>query len=94
MSQHHRRSKHSSKSAALRKVFQQQLPMPCVNCGGAVIPGDKWEVGHIVPASQGGQTTLSNTGPAHYRCQRLEGGRLGSRIVNGHRQAQKDIRPW
>jgi 5-methylcytosine-specific restriction endonuclease McrA len=68
--------------------------MPCVNCGGAVLPGEKWEVGHIIPASQGGQTILSNTGPAHYRCQRLEGGRLGSRIVNGTRQAQKDIRPW
>lgn len=94
MSQHHRKSKHTTHAPKIRKAIAARLPLPCVDCQRPVLPEQKWEVGHIIPASQGGRTTLQNCGPSHYGCNRKSGGKLGAAVTNGRRLAAKDIRPW
>lgn len=32
----------------LRKALAEQLPMPCARCGKPVMPGQRWDIGHIV----------------------------------------------
>lgn len=94
MSAHHRRQKWTTHSPKLRAHHAASLPAPCIRCGRAVTAEDRWHVGHRVPASLGGKPTIANTGPIHARCNLVEGGQLGARIVNGRRQLRKDIRPW
>jgi 5-methylcytosine-specific restriction endonuclease McrA len=99
MSQHHLRTKHTSKSAAIRKSIEARLPLPCIEprClfpGQPVRKGDKWHVAHIVPAAQGGQTTLRNCGPAHAACNLQSGGRLGAAVTNIRRTTGQGRRRW
>jgi 5-methylcytosine-specific restriction endonuclease McrA len=95
MSRHHRAGKHTTKSPAIRAKLQAMLPLPCVECSRPVMPEDSWHVAHIVPASQGGQTTVSNTGPAHAGCNLKAGGRLGAATVNARKTAEvQGRRKW
>lgn len=98
MSQHHRKQKWSTHSPKLRALILPMLPMPCRRCGRPIQPGDKWHVGHIVPAELGGQPVLSNVAPEHAGCSHSSGGKRGAQIVNARRQQRangsKGIRPW
>lgn len=95
MSQHHQRSKHTSKAPKVRAAIEARLPAPCVaGCGNPVMPGTTWHVAHIIPASQGGQTTIANCGPAHASCNLADGGRLGAAITNQTRRDAQGLRPW
>jgi len=94
MSRHHAESHHHRDRVAVRRAIAAQLPTPCVECGRPVSADQTWHVAHIVPASQGGRTTLDNTGPAHARCNLEAGGRLGASVVNTHRRSSQGIRPW
>lgn len=94
MSQHHRRTKHTSKAPGIRKQLEARLPLPCVDCGRPVLPDESWQVGHIIPASKGGKTTISNCGPSHTICNRKAGGKLGAAVTNERRRATKGLRPW
>lgn len=87
MSQHHRRTKHTTHSPKLREKIAAMLPLPCVECGNPVMSEQSWHVAHIVPASQGGRTTASNCGAAHARCNLKSGGKLGAATVNARRRA-------
>lgn len=95
MSQHHRAGKHTTRAPRIRAQLTPQLPLPCVDCGRAVFPGDAWQVGHILAAVHGGQTTLANCGPSHTACNRRAGGKLGAAVTNAKRRsAEPDIRAW
>lgn len=101
MSKHHRAQKWTTHAPNLRKKLEAQLPLPCVNCGQPVLREHRWQVGHRRDAALGGRPTLANVGPSHQRselwprnCNQIAGGKLGAAIVNGRRQAAKDIRPW
>lgn len=94
MSRHHRAQKWTTHAPKLRAKHAAMLPQPCVECARPVLPEHDWQVGHRRAAALGGRPTMANTGPVHTRCNRTAGGRLGARIVNGRRQASKDIRPW
>ena len=98
MSQHHVRSQHVKHAAGIRVKLAATLPAPCLECGRPVLPSQAWHVAHIVPAAQGGRTTLENCRPAHARCNLAGGGRMGAAIVNGRRRAELDagdgIRRW
>lgn len=90
MSQHHRRTKHTTHAPELRAKLERMLPLPCQEgCGKPVLPGQSWHVAHIVPAAQGGRTTAANTGVAHAACNLRSGGRLGAEITNRRRKATK-----
>ena len=98
MSQHHRRIKHTTASAGIRAKLERMLPLPCVECGQPVLPGQLFHVAHINPAMLGGRTTTANTGAAHATCNLKSGGRMGAAVTNRRRRAERDaddgIRRW
>lgn len=87
MSQHHRRTKHTSAMPKVREQIEARLPLPCVECGKPVLKGQPWHVAHIVPASQGGRTTAANCGPGHAQCNLKAGGKLGAAVTNSRRRS-------
>lgn len=94
MSEHHRRTHHTTASPAIRAKLAAMIAagaqLACVECGRPVEPGQPWHVAHKLPASQGGRTTLDNCGPAHARCNLSAGGKLGAATVNRRRRAEQD----
>lgn len=95
MSRHHAESHHHRDRVGVRRALAAQLPMPCVECGRPVTADQVWHVAHVVPASQGGRTTVDNCGPAHARCNLIAGGRLGAAVSNSSRRAaDQGIRAW
>ena len=80
MSQHHKRAKWDSRAAKARARIAASLPAPCVECGRPVIADMKWDVGHRVPLSLGGN--VLDYGPSHRGCNRKAGGRLGAAKTN------------
>ncbi|GAB3118393.1 HNH endonuclease [Glaciibacter psychrotolerans] len=95
MSQHHRRTKHTTASPKIRAAIEARLPLPCIEgCGRLVERGQAWHVAHIQAASQGGRTTLANCGPAHARCNLTGGGKMGAAVTNSARRAAKGRRAW
>lgn len=76
-------------SAAWRKRLTPLLPLPCIDCGQRVEPEHPWDVGHLVPLSQGGTATADNIGPSHRSCNRRAGGRMGAAITNEQRLAYR-----
>lgn len=95
MSQHHRRTKHTTAAPKLRASIEARLPLPCVEgCGKLVEKGQAWHLAHIVPASQGGRTTPANTGAAHARCNLKAGGKLGASVTNARKRSSMGRRAW
>lgn len=105
MSQHHRRSKHTTRAPKVRAQITALLPLKCTDCPHPVLPEHKWQIGHLTPASQGGQTTIANCGPSHTlcpwckrACNQRAGGKLGAATTNQRRQqtdrATKGLRRW
>lgn len=94
MTSHHQKVKHSSKAPRVRELITSRLPLPCVDCGHPVFAEQRWHVGHRIPASQGGQTTIQNCGPSHVKCNLKAGGKLGAQARNKYRNQKKDIREW
>lgn len=105
MSRHHRTAKHTTKAPKVREQIYAMLPQRCVDCPHPVTTAMRWQVGHRVPASQGGQTTIANCGPSHTWCPWCEracnqsaGGALGARRTNSQRaatsRASRGLRRW
>ena len=78
MSRHHDAAKWSKLTKAARVRITATLPAPCIECGRPIVPGQPFDVGHRVPLSLGG--SVSDYGPAHIKCNRRAGGKLGGRI--------------
>jgi len=81
MSRHHDAVSWSAKNRKARDRIKSLLPLPCVECRRPVFPTDVWDVGHVVALSLGGD--INNYGPAHRRCNRRAGGKLGAKKTNG-----------
>lgn len=94
MSRHHRAQQWSTYQPKFKALIAAQLPAPCVECGRPVMPGDRWEVGHRTPAALGGQPTLANVGPVHWRCNHRKGGQLGAAMTHRRRRDAKGLREW
>ncbi len=60
-----------------RAWWAEQLPLPCLYCGGPVDADSEWHLAHIVPRSHGG--TDRDSRPAHAFCNQ----RAGNRPVEG-----------
>lgn len=45
----------------------------CYLCGAPILSGQKWNLDHIYPKSNGGKTTPSNLRPTHYECNSAKG---------------------
>lgn len=88
MSQHHRRKEWANTAAKARDRISRMLPLPCVECGRPVMPDDKFDVGHIVPLSLGGD--VNQYGASHRSCNRKAGGKLGAAKVNRSKKVQRE----
>jgi len=72
-------------SKQLRPRYEAMLPLPCANhckMGGLVLPGQKWDLAHIVDLAKGGTNTAENLGVAHRYCNRSDGGTEGANKIN------------
>lgn len=95
MSQHHRRDWPYTETKKWRAILTPQLPLPCLDgCGKPVLPGQRWQVGHRIPKSKGGQNIASNIGASHTSCNLRAGGKLGAIKTNKKHKSQKDLRAW
>lgn len=77
-----------------RKRLGPLLPLPCPRCGRLVQPEQKWDVDHIIALSQGGTKTADNLTPAHIRCNRSHGGKLGAAVTNAKRKSDSGLIQW
>lgn len=102
MSAHHQRKGVGGKLAKWRPSIAKTLPAPCVQprcqLGGVVHPGQQWDVGHLpghdAYLDTGLPLTRDQVGPAHRRCNRSDGGKVGAAMTNAKHRAKKDLRPW
>lgn len=90
MSRHHKDANwQGTKITKARANIKAQLPLPCVDCGYPVNPGDTFDIGHIIPLALGGNP--NEYGASHRSCNRKSGGKLGGTIANHNR---KQTRQW
>jgi 5-methylcytosine-specific restriction endonuclease McrA len=78
----------------LRAAFAATLPRPCEVCGLPINPGDRWELDHRVPRSQGGAWyDPANLRPLHGACNRRDSWRLANLSMRRQRTAPPS-RAW
>ncbi len=100
MTEHHRSAGYLKFSARMRPLLQAQIDgggLPCVNrcrMGGVVMPGQVWDVAHVVDAAEGGTDTVDNVGAAHRYCNRSDGGRKGQAKQQATRKEEKRFPNW
>lgn len=87
MTSRHRSPEYLKNARIVRASLAARIDLghliPCVDCGRPIQPDQRWDVGHIVPASKGGSNGLDNLGASHrYACNRAAGGRMGAAITN------------
>lgn len=95
MTAHHRSPEWQRTVRANRSKIAATLPARCIDCCGAIRPGDRWQVGHRIPvvvAKAQGWTTaqindLSNLGPTHAKA---PGQRACNQIAGGEARCQED----
>jgi hypothetical protein len=102
MSQHHRRQGMAAKLRKFRPSIKATLPAPCVQplcqLGGIVHPHEQWDVGHLpgrdAYLDHGQPLTRNDVGPAHVKCNRSDGGKVGAAMTNRARLVEKRRREW
>lgn len=88
MSDFHRTARWKQLTAEVRPILQRQIDgggTRCVNagawrgCSGWVLPGQRWQVAHILDAVKYPELRYSRTnlGAAHSKCNSSAGGKVG-----------------
>ena len=78
---------HGSTVRDARAYWATQLPLPCSKCKRPVVPGQRWQVDHLIPRALGGDLTdRANQWPAHGRCNERAGTALGMQIKNARKK--------
>lgn len=75
MSAIHRTKEWARFTRKVRPTIAAALPSPCVECGRAVMPGQRFDVAHIISHARDPFQPLSPelVGPAHPSCNRSAG---------------------
>lgn len=109
MTQHHRTKEWATVTRIMRPRLQALInsgTARCIDCGRPIQPGEMWQVGHIVSATEAkaaGWTTAqinaaTNLGPSHSgagrRCNQRGGGKLGAAKVNAKRKEDARLPKW
>lgn len=81
-------------AAVIRARLERGEQVPCVDCGRPIQHGDRWDVGHIIAASNGGSVDLSNLGASHRSCNRSAGGRMGAIKTNRASRRARRLPTW
>jgi hypothetical protein len=71
--------------------------LPCVNrcrLGGVVLPGQAFDVAHIIDVDAGGTDDPSNLGAAHVACNRSDGGKAGRAKQLTRARDEKRLMKW
>lgn len=76
--------------ARVRRDWKHGVEVRCWRTGRPILPGMKFDVGHIDPNGGHG---LSNLAPETVRSNRSEGGRRGAAITNARRSGAARPRP-
>jgi hypothetical protein len=74
-----------------RKRIGASLPKPCTRCGITILPGQTFDVDHILEVALGGTNTASNLGPSHPSCNRSAGAALKHKLAAHTRQLRSDL---
>ena len=77
----------------MRPIIKASLPAMCVDCGGVVMPGQAFDVGHIVALSAGGLNTQANVGASHRGCNRRAGGAMGGAKTRATNKRRTEFPP-
>lgn len=80
----------------LRQQLAQLLPVPCARCGKPVLPGMKWDLGHVVEIDRDpeGMWDPSLIRIEHAHCNRAAGARYSNRKRAGRRRIPPTSREW
>lgn len=65
----------------IRAELAETLPAICWRCGGWIMPGMKWDVGHLVEVDRDPEAAydLDGYAPEHAYCNRAAGAAYGNR---------------
>lgn len=98
MTARHKTAEYFRNSRVVRKILAGQIAagrfVPCVNCGRAVQPGQRWDVSHIIDGYRGGTDARTNLGAGHVRCNRSAGGRAGAAMTNRASRRARRLPAW
>lgn len=101
MSRHHRTAHHTARAAKLRPRVQAQInagTVACWRCGQPILPGQPWDLGHMVDLADGGNP--NDMRPEHRHrtggCpgNRSAGGQRGAALTNSHRRTERRLPNW
>jgi hypothetical protein len=111
MTAHHRTPEWSKTTRTIRPRLQASINaggVACIDCGRPVMPGQRWQVGHVVSvvqaraagwsvAQMNDPSNLGAThakGPGQKACNQIEGGKLGAAASNKKRKEEKRFPNW
>lgn len=98
MSSAHRDPEYQRNARIIRKQTNARLErgqqVMCGKCGRPIMPGQRYDVGHIIDASRGGTHALSNLRPEHTRENRQAGGRQGAAKTNAASRRARRLPDW
>lgn len=70
---------HGPRATRARALVAATLPAPCTRCALPVDGTVPWDVDHVQALAEGGALwDPTNHGPAHARCNRAAGARMGN----------------
>jgi len=64
----------------------------CQRCGREIQPGQRYDIGHRIDASRGGDHSIENLGPEHRGENRRAGGKVGALMTNTKRGVSRESR--
>ena len=94
MTDHHRSAEYAAFARMARPLIRASLPQPCVDCGFAVFPDQRWDIGHIIAHSMGGPDELWNTGASHVKCNRSSGQRMSVAVKKKNKHMKSEKSRW
>ena len=98
MTEHHRQPGYLRISKRLRALYSPQVQAgsapPCLDCGRPIMPGEQFDISHIIPASMGGADSMENLSISHSSCNRRAGSQLGAMAKNKTSRAARRLPDW
>jgi len=98
MSAHHQDPTYRRNANIVRRHVKAEhaagRAVTCIRTGRPILPGQPFDIGHIIDASRGGTHDLGNLGPEHRRPNRSAGGRLGAATTNRTSRRARGLPSW
>lgn len=82
------RRRHSAKDRARILKANNEI---CHLCGGAIHPGEAWEIEHVIALELSGDDTDANKRPAHVKCHKAKTADDAGKIAKAKRNEARHI---